>query len=217
MVVGPPSERPVVFSICSSNWEIVDARDTPSHEPLIIELPVLIAVRPEPVTRVVVPLVGKANRYAVALTGPELLDQPIVEFLGPLASQKLLDGLAPDEEFRAIAPDAVGRVGHGHSLWVPRVPGIFGQANFLRCACRVKRGKGWAGLFDRRHGGDSLGVTPNEHTNRLRPVRLSERSGLPSEPCFLEDAETGIERLCGRYVRGVLIFAWPLEPRKVGA
>src|SRR5262245_55859476 len=158
MVVGPPAERPAILPIDGSNWEIVDAREPASHEPPLIEFPVLVAVRPEPVTRVVVPLIGKANRDAVALISPELLDQSVVELLGPLAGQKLLDGLAPGEELRAIAPYAVSGVSHGHSLRVPCVPGVFGQANLLRCGCPVERGKGWAGLFDRRHGGDSLGA-----------------------------------------------------------
>src|SRR5215467_4996399 len=155
MVVGSPSECPVILTIHGGNWEIVDARDPASHEPLIIELPVLVAIRAEPVTRVVVPLVGKTNSDPVALMSPELLDQPVVELLGPFARQKLLDGLAPSEELCAVAPDAVRRVGHGHSLRVPCVPGVLGQANLLCGGCHVEWGKGWAGLLDRRHDGDS--------------------------------------------------------------
>src|SRR5215467_2161293 len=155
MVVGSPSECPVILTIRGCNREIVDARDPASHEPLIIELPVLVAIRSEPVTRVVVPLVGKTNSDAVALTSPELLDQPVVELLRPLAGQKLLDGFAPGEELRAVTPDAVRRIGHGYSLRVPCIPGVFGQADLLRRSRCVERGKGWAGLFDRRHREDS--------------------------------------------------------------
>src|SRR5215813_10663435 len=100
MVVGSPSKRPVIFTIHGGNWEIVDARYPASHEPLIIELPVLVAVRPEPVARVVVPLVSKTHGDAVALTSPEFLDQSVVQLLGPLARQKLLDGFAPRDELR---------------------------------------------------------------------------------------------------------------------
>src|SRR5262249_18552925 len=111
MVVRPPSEGPVILPVGGGDREIVDARDPAPHETLVVELPVLVAVRPEPVPRVVVPLVREAHGDAVALTRPEFLDQPIVELSCPLATQELLDGLPPGEEFRPIAPDAVWRVG----------------------------------------------------------------------------------------------------------
>src|SRR5262245_8960257 len=149
MIVRAPSEWPVVLAIGVCDREIVDARDPASHEALVIELPILVAVRPEPVARVVVPLVRKTHRDAVALTCPQLLDQSVVEFLAPLADQKLLYGLAPREELGTIAPAAVRRVGHGHPLRVSRVPGVLGQANFLRCGCRVEGRKRWARWFGR--------------------------------------------------------------------
>src|SRR5262245_34726019 len=107
MIVRPPSERPVILAIRGSNGKIIDARDPPAHEALLIELPVLVAVRPKPAARVVVPLVRETNRDAVALARPEFLDQSIVELLRPLAGQELLDGFPTGEELRAIAPDAI--------------------------------------------------------------------------------------------------------------
>src|SRR5215471_7930517 len=152
MIVGPPPERPVILAIAGSNGEIVDAGYPASHEALVIELPVLVAVRPEPATRVVVPLVSETNSNSVALTSPKFLDQPVVELLDPLASEELLDRLPAGEELRAVAPHAIGCVGQGHALRVARVPGVFGQPNLLRGGACVERRKGRTGLLDRRHG-----------------------------------------------------------------
>ena len=56
---------------------------TGRHEPIIIELPVLIAIRPTPMTRVIVPLVREAHGDAVSCERPHFLDEPVVKFFGP--------------------------------------------------------------------------------------------------------------------------------------
>src|SRR6266853_4886902 len=95
---------PAVLAIRLRDRHIIDRRQTTSHQPVGVELPVLVAVGAEPVTRVIVPLVGKAHGDAVLAEGPDLLDQSVVEFAVPLAAQKLLNGSAPAEELGPVAP-----------------------------------------------------------------------------------------------------------------
>jgi hypothetical protein len=78
-----------------------------------------------------VPFVGKAHRDAVVAKRPDLLDQPVVELALPLAGQERNDGVATLEDFRAVSPAAVERVGERDALGIARVPGVFGHARFL--------------------------------------------------------------------------------------
>src|SRR6185436_5212957 len=122
MVVGSTAERPMVLALARRDGQVVDARDAALHEALLVELPVLVAVGPEPVARIVMPLIGETYRDAVSVAGPELLDEPVIELPGPLPSEELLDRVAPGKEFGAIAPHAVARVCERHALWIPGVP-----------------------------------------------------------------------------------------------
>src|SRR6185295_20186296 len=101
MIVGPASQRPAELALGLGDDDVVDAGVTPAHQSELIELPVLVAVGTEPVTRVVVPLVREAHRDAIALAGPHFLDEPVVELLRPLALQEFDDGRAPGEELGA--------------------------------------------------------------------------------------------------------------------
>src|SRR5262249_38878177 len=56
VIVRPPAERPVVLTIGCRDREVVDAGETHAHEPLVVELPVLVAVGPEVLAAVVSPL-----------------------------------------------------------------------------------------------------------------------------------------------------------------
>src|SRR5271170_2345341 len=58
VVVGPTSQRPVIAAIAFRNRQIIDAGDAQSHEPVLVELPVFIAIAAKPMAAVVVPLVG---------------------------------------------------------------------------------------------------------------------------------------------------------------
>jgi hypothetical protein len=51
----------------------------PAHQAVLVELPVLVAVGAEPGAGVVVGLVGEADGDAVAVVGPQFLDQWIVD------------------------------------------------------------------------------------------------------------------------------------------
>ena len=58
------------------------------HQPLGVELPVLVPVRAVPLSRVIVPFVGEAHAKPVGTEEPQLLDQPVVKLAVPLAAQE---------------------------------------------------------------------------------------------------------------------------------
>src|SRR5712691_9887992 len=96
VVLGSGARRaPVILAIGFGDGNVVEAADAPAHQPAGIALPVLVAVGAEPVSRVVVPLVGETHRDAVLAARPDFLDEPVVELAAPLAAQELLDGRAP--------------------------------------------------------------------------------------------------------------------------
>src|SRR3954453_18175305 len=104
MVVGAPAKRPVIFAVAFLDRQIIDAGDPKPHQPLIVELPVLVAVTAKPAAAVIVPFIGEAHRDAVVVEGPYFLDQPVIEFAVPFARQERLDGFAPLQELRAVTP-----------------------------------------------------------------------------------------------------------------
>src|SRR5688572_19141948 len=121
----------MVFAFTFSDGKIIDARDAMLHEPSIVELPVLIAVGAIPIARIVMPLIGKTNSNAVALTGPKFFDEPILHLLGPLASQKLLNRFAARQKLTSVAPNAVGRIGERYSAWITRIPSVLSHPHLL--------------------------------------------------------------------------------------
>ena len=108
MPVRAAPERPVVLALIFPDRQVVDARDPAAHVAKRIELPVFVAVRAEPVPRIVVPLVREAHRDAVVVKRPQLLDEPVIELLAPLADQELLDLRPPgdgiDDTFTDVGP-----------------------------------------------------------------------------------------------------------------
>ena len=67
---------------------VVDASLAPSHQAVLVKLPLLVAVRAKPVVGVVVPLVLEANRDAVVVERPKLLDEPVIELFRPFALEE---------------------------------------------------------------------------------------------------------------------------------
>ena len=92
-------------------------------------------------TGVVMPLIGEANRNAVAAKRPQFLDKAVIEFFVPFAGQKLNDCLPARKELCSITPHGVLSVSERNSFGVARVPCILCQANFLRCCFCVERWK----------------------------------------------------------------------------
>ena len=143
MFVGPPAEGPMVLALARMDRKVVDARDTPPHQAALVELPVLVAVGAEPVARVVVPLVGEADGDPVLVLRPEFLDEPVIQFAGPLATEKGNYVRSPDEELGAVSPAAILGVGERYVFGVARVPGILRQTRLSgRCLGRERRERG---------------------------------------------------------------------------
>src|SRR5207302_7564222 len=122
VIVGPPAERPMVLPLAFPDRQIVDAGDAQAHQTALVEFPVFVAVAAKPVAAVVVPLIGETHGDAVVAEGPDFLDQAIVELALPLARQKLFDRLAALQQFRAVPPSAVARIGERDTLRIAAVP-----------------------------------------------------------------------------------------------
>src|SRR6516164_7476705 len=121
MIVGTAAERPMILALALLDWQVVDAGDAQTHQPVLVEFPVLVAVAAKPVAAVVVPFIGKAHGNAVLAKGPDFLDQAVVELAAPLAGQKGLDRRAPVQKLRAVAPVAVSGIGECHASGIARV------------------------------------------------------------------------------------------------
>ncbi|MFK4642342.1 hypothetical protein ABIF96_000916 [Bradyrhizobium ottawaense] len=76
------------------NGDVVDRRFAALHQPVLVELPLLIAVGAIPLAARVVPFVLEAHGDAVLVEGPEVLDQAVVLLLLPFAGEERDDGLA---------------------------------------------------------------------------------------------------------------------------
>src|SRR5260370_42625279 len=104
----------VVLALRLLDWQIVDGSKPQAHQPVLIELPILIAIRAEPIPGVIVPFVGKAHGDTVSFERPKFFDQSIVQLFRPFASEKR-DGFLPSvRKFRSVSPASVNCVSHGH-------------------------------------------------------------------------------------------------------
>src|SRR6476620_5584589 len=142
MVIGTSTEEPVIFALAIVDRQVVDAGDPPSHQALVVELPILVAIAAKPVASIVVPFICKTHGYPVVAKRPDLLDQPILQLSTPLACEEGLDGLAATNELSAVAPDAIHRIGKRYFGRIARVPRVFRHAHLLRsrfCGERRKR------------------------------------------------------------------------------
>src|SRR5215470_2452821 len=111
MVLRTAPEGPVVLALGFLDRQVIDTGQTTAHQTILGELPVFIAIGPEPIARVIMPLIREAHRDAGLMKGPELFDEAVVEFFGPFALEELHNGLAPYQELAAIAPRALQRIG----------------------------------------------------------------------------------------------------------
>ena len=128
VIVRATTERPMVFALVGPDRQVVDAGVASAHQTLIVELPVLVAIAAKPAAAVVMPFVGEAHGDAVARERPHLLDEAVVELAPPFAGQERDDRLAAGEDFGAIAPAAVDRVGERDTFGIARIPGVLGPA-----------------------------------------------------------------------------------------
>src|SRR5882672_6977132 len=176
VVVGTAPQRPMIFALTFRNRQIVDAGDTQSHQAVLVEFPVFVAVAAKPMTAVVVPLVGKSHGYSVLAKRPEFFNQPIVEFAGPLAREKRLDGIAALQKFGAVAPTTVGRIGKRDPSGVARVPRVLRHARFLGRGFQGKGRQGWS-----VHTVSSLTGAPSNHETFLSASAAGQFAVTPHD------------------------------------
>jgi len=124
------SIRSEIPSLGFLDGDIVGTHVTPTHEPVLLELPQLISMRPKPLSGLIAPLVLEAHGNVVVREGPELLHQSVVVLLRPFACEKLFDGVPALEKLRAVAPLRVLGVRQRHHVRVPGVPGRFRGLHF---------------------------------------------------------------------------------------
>ena len=176
MIIRSAAEWPMIFAIVFADGQIVDAGNAAAHIAEIVKFPVLISVGAKPISRIVMPFVRKSDGDVVCLKRPQFFDEAIVEFLVPFAGEELNDDVASAEEFGTIAPDGIDGVGQRDALRVARVPGVFGQANFLDGGIGVEGRERWASSF------------------HIAPIILMSRSWLYKRLCKRTSVLQELER-----------------------
>ena len=124
MVVWSAPQRRVKLAISRSDGMFVDACDTPAHQPIGLEFPILVTISAKPLPAVVAVFVGEADRDTVVGKGPQFLDQPVIKLSRPFAGEKGLYGFAAGEELSPISPLAVRGVGKRDLGGIARIPAI---------------------------------------------------------------------------------------------
>src|SRR6516164_10940297 len=121
----------MVLAFALFDRQVIDAGYAQAHQPVLIELPVLIAKAAEPIAAIIVPFVSEANCDSVLPERPNLLDQTVIQLAIPLARQKRFDFRSTLDEFGAIAPATVSRVCERYLGGFARVPCVFGHSHLL--------------------------------------------------------------------------------------
>src|SRR6266404_5941030 len=91
------------------------------------------------------PLVCKTHGNAIVGKRPQLLDESIVEFLGPFSSQEGDNLWSSVHKFGAISPSRVRRVGERDFLRITGIPSVFSEPNLLNRSFAGERRHGWTG------------------------------------------------------------------------
>lgn len=123
MTLRPPAKRPVISSLRLCDGKIVDTRETPPHQAIVVKLPVFIAIGSEPVPfyrdqRIAPSLEpnGNPGRRVIDIpTGTGLTEELPREEVGIVRDQHQVAIDFPIEFHLRLAPD-IGRVA------VPRCP-----------------------------------------------------------------------------------------------
>src|SRR5262249_26936914 len=174
----------MVFALTIFDRQIIDACDPTSHQTFRVELPILISIAAEPAAGIIVPFIGKAYGDPVFTERPHFLDQTIIELAIPFARKERHDFLAAMNEFGAVAPDAVGRVGLGNAGGLARIPSILGEPRLLRRGFGTKGRHGWTAhelTLSRsiRQNGDAAGrarlLSSSNWSLMAIPLTLGER------------------------------------------
>src|ERR1700676_260908 len=106
MIVGAAAQWPTIFAVFLADGQIGDRRVAGGGQAVLVELPVLIAIRAKPVARIVIPFVGEADGDAIVAKRPQFLDQTVIKLARPFAPKKCDDLISADEELGPVAPSA---------------------------------------------------------------------------------------------------------------
>ena len=176
----------------SIDRHVVDARLAPAHQPVLVELPQLVAVAAKPPSLGIVALVLEAHRDPVLVKGPEALAQRVVQFALPLGGEELDDLRPAGHERPAVAPHRVLRVGERDPLRISGVPGVLGGLHLARrrlggerrqwravlghrCSFRLRTGGRRRSMVANRlislHGRDLAAASADRSAGRRRACR----------------------------------------------
>src|SRR3954447_21953356 len=201
VIVGSAALRPVEEALVLGDAQVVDAGVPAPHQPVVVEFPVLVAVGAVPVPRVVMALVGEAHGDAVALDGPQLLDQAVVQLALPLAGQEGHDLVPAVDELRPVAPLGVDGVGARDLLGIAGIPRVLGHAHLLDGGL-VREGREWGtghdallsvsaafGSWERRASRSSRAARKQPSGASATPAPIWP---LPSELCRIPVVTFGV-------------------------
>jgi hypothetical protein len=141
MRIRPASQRPMKFPLRFRDRQIIDASVPHPHQSILRKFPILIAKRPPPLSRRIARFICKPHRNSIPLERPQFLDQPVLQFLGPLPRQESDDLLPPIDKFRPVPPPRIDGICQTHFLRRPRIPSIFRAPHFQNRRLVRKRRK----------------------------------------------------------------------------
>jgi hypothetical protein len=78
VVIWTTTQWPMVFPVALVYGQVIDARDAPAHESMLVKLPIFVAVGTKPMAGVVMSLIGKADSNTISVKGPQLFDQAVL-------------------------------------------------------------------------------------------------------------------------------------------
>src|ERR1700688_2552323 len=121
------------------------------------------------------PLVCKTHGNAIFVKCPQLLDEPIVQFLRPFSGEKGDNLRSSVHKLGPISPSRVERVGERDFLSITGIPSVFSQANLLNRGLAGERWKRWTSCDSLRcHSSSFYVVSYNKISNRPERQRVSE-------------------------------------------
>src|SRR5256885_15916326 len=144
MLFGTATKWPMILAFRFLDWQVINGGKAKSHQAIAIKLPVLVAIGAEPIPRIIMPFIGEPHGDAVCVVSPKLFDQPVVEFFGPLAFQKLDDLGSSSRELGAVSPAWISRIGESHLFRITRISSVFGRGGFFNGRFTGGRGEGRA-------------------------------------------------------------------------
>src|SRR5579875_2506445 len=143
LVLRPGAEVP---PLGFGDGHVVDAGLTAAHQPVVVELPQLVAVAAEPLAVAVMALVLEADVDPVLPEAPQALAQHVIELALPFGGEELDYLRTAGDELVAVAPDRVLGIGEADPVGIAGVPGVLGRLDLGDGAVEVERGERRAGL-----------------------------------------------------------------------